>query len=45
MAGRFETVEVDGSVMPVYVAGEAGGAGVLVCMHAPGVDAFIQDIC
>ena len=45
MAGRFETVEVDGSVMPVYLAGGAGGAGVLVCMHAPGVDEFIQDIC
>ena len=26
MAGRFETVEVDGSVMPVYLAGGAGGA-------------------
>lgn len=45
MAGRFETVEVDGSVMPVYLAGGDGGAGVLVCMHAPGVDEFIQDIC
>ena len=45
MAGRFETLDVDGSVMPVYLAGNAGGAGVLVCMHAPGVDDFIQDIC
>ena len=45
MAGRFDTVEVDGSVMPVYLAGGDGGAGVLVCMHAPGVDEFIQDIC
>ncbi len=50
MPGRFETLDVDGSSMPVYLAGvedgeEASRAGVLVCMHAPGVDEFIQDIC
>ena len=46
MAGRFETLDVDGSSMPVYLAGGAGDRpGVLVCMHAPGVDDFIQDIC
>ena len=46
MTGHFETLDVDGSSMPVYLAeGDGGGAGVLVCMHAPGVDAFIQDIC
>ena len=46
MAGRFETLDVDGSSMPVYLAdGESDRPGVLVCMHAPGVDDFIQDIC
>ena len=46
MAGRFETLDVDGSSMPVYlVDGESDRPGALVCMHAPGVDDFIQDIC
>lgn len=46
MAGRFETLAVDGSPMRVYAAGEARSRpGVLVCMHAPGVDEFMQDIC
>ena len=46
MAGRFETLDVDGSGMPVYLAGAEGDRpGVLVCLHAPGVDDFIQDIC
>ena len=46
MAGRFETLSVDGSPMRAYAAGEdASRPGALVCMHAPGVDEFMQDIC
>lgn len=46
MAGRFETLTVDGMDMSAYVAGpDKARPGVLVCIHAPGVDPFIQDIC
>ena len=46
MAGRFETLTVDGTDMSAYVAGaDKTRPGVLVCIHAPGVDPFIQDIC
>jgi carboxymethylenebutenolidase len=47
MSGRWEGLEVDGSEMRGYLAlPEVGGPapGVLVCMHAPGVDAFICGI-
>ena len=46
MAGRFETLTVDGTNMSAFVAGaDKARPGVLVCIHAPGVDPFIQDIC
>ncbi len=46
MPARFETIDVDGSPMPAYVAGDQPTRpGALVCMHAPGVDDFMQDIC
>ncbi len=47
MASGFETLKVDGSEMRCHVArpdGEGPFPAVLVCMHAPGVDAFIQDM-
>jgi len=47
MSGRWEELEVDGSEMRCHLAlPEAASAspGVLVCMHAPGVDAFIRGI-
>jgi carboxymethylenebutenolidase len=47
MAGRWDTLKVDGSEMRGYVAlPESSGPapGVLVCMHAPGVDRFIRGI-
>lgn len=45
--GRWIDVLVDESNMPSYLAEprEPGGPGVLVCMHGPGVDEFIRDIC
>ena len=45
--GRWEEVSVDGSHMRCYLAEPQAphGAGVLVCMHGPGVDDFIQNIC
>ena len=46
MPARFETFDVDGSPMPAYVSGDnARRPGALVCMHAPGVDDFMRDIC
>ncbi len=47
MAGRWDTLKVDDSEMRCYVAlpeGEGPYPGVLVCMHAPGLDGFIQGI-
>ena len=47
MSERWDAIEVDGSQMRCYLAlPEAAGPspGVLVCMHAPGVDAFIREI-
>jgi len=45
--GRWEHVFVDGSRMRCYLTMShvAHGPGVLVCMHGPGVDEFIRDIC
>ncbi len=45
--GRWLDVPVDSGRMRCYLAApESHGApGVLVCMHGPGIDAFIQDIC
>ena len=46
MSGSFEVLAVDGSDMRCYLAApDAGPApGVVVCMHAPGVDDFIRTI-
>ena len=47
MSGRWDTLTVDHSDMRCYVTvpgGEGPCPGVVVCMHAPGVDAFIRDI-
>ncbi len=46
MSGSFEVLAVDGSDMRCYLATpDAGPApGVVVCMHAPGVDDFIRTI-
>ena len=47
MSGRWDALEVDGSEMRCYVQlpeGAAASPGVLICMHAPGVDRFIQGI-
>jgi carboxymethylenebutenolidase len=47
MSTRWETVPVEDGDMRCYIATSAGRApapGVVVCMHAPGVDPFIQDI-
>lgn len=45
--GQWHEVDVQGSRMRCYLAKppSSGGPGVLVCMHGPGVDAFLQDIC
>ena len=45
--GRWEDVLVDGGRMRCYLTTpqEVNGPGVLVCMHGPGVDDFIRDIC
>ncbi len=47
MSGRWDSLTVDGSEMRCHVTlpeGRRPFPGVLVCMHAPGVDAFIQGI-
>ena len=45
--GRWEDVPVDDSLMHCYLTKPQAvyGPGVLVCMHGPGVDEFIRDIC
>ena len=45
--GQWHEVDVQGSRMRCYLAmPEASpGPGVLVCMHGPGVDAFVRDVC
>lgn len=45
--GRWDNVSVDDSIMRCYLTKprEVNGPGVLVCMHGPGVDDFIRDIC
>ncbi len=45
--GRWEDVSVDGACMRCYLTTPQAvrGPGVLVCMHGPGVDEFITDIC
>lgn len=42
----WQQLDVDASAMPCFIGdtGSAGAPGVVVCMHAPGVDAFIQNI-
>lgn len=47
MSGREDRLEVDRSEMQAYVTlpEETPAPGVLVCMHAPGVDGFIRGIC
>ncbi|MEE8041272.1 MAG: dienelactone hydrolase family protein, partial [Pseudomonadales bacterium] len=51
MSRRWDTLEVDGTPMRCYLTlpddarGLGTTAGVLVCMHAPGVDDFILGIC
>lgn len=48
MSGQWESLTVDGSEMRSYLTlpeGKRPFPGVLVCMHAPGVDGFIQGIC
>ena len=45
MSGRWESLTVDDHPMRCYSALPAGSGpfpGVLICMHAPGVDGFIQ---
>lgn len=47
MSGDWESLSVDGSEMRCHVTipeGKRPFPGVLVCMHAPGVDGFIQGI-
>ena len=47
MASRWDTLSVYGSDMRCYVTAHAGSGetpGVLICMHAPGVDGFIRGI-
>ena len=47
MNGHWDSLTVDGSGMRCHVTlpeGKRPFPGVLVCMHAPGVDAFIQGI-
>src|SRR5262245_42065682 len=45
--GRWHDIPVDDSSMRCYLSGpqDTRRRGVLVCMHGPGVDDFIQDIC
>jgi carboxymethylenebutenolidase len=45
--GRWDEVSVDDSRMRCYLAQPQATncPGVLVCMHGPGVDDFIRDIC
>ena len=45
--GRWNDVSVDDSSMRCYLTKprNVNGPGVLVCMHGPGVDDFIRDIC
>lgn len=45
--GRWENLSVDDSRMRCYLTRPQAGTcpGVLVCMHGPGVDEFIRDIC
>lgn len=45
--GIWKYVTVDDSRMDYFLAEPeaANGAGVLVCMHGPGVDEFIRNIC
>jgi carboxymethylenebutenolidase len=47
LPGRWIDVAVDDGAMRCYLAEprESHGAGVLVCMHGPGVDEFLRDIC
>lgn len=47
MDRRWDTLDVDGSGMRCYLTfpDDVPAAGVVVCMHAPGVDDFIQRIC
>jgi carboxymethylenebutenolidase len=40
--GRMESIEVDGHAMRVYVDGAADAPGVLVMVHGPGLDRFIE---
>jgi hypothetical protein len=45
MRESWGKAEVGGSQMPCFVTsseGDASRPGVVVCMHAPGVDGFIQ---
>ena len=44
---RWESLSVDDSRMRCYLTTPQAvtGPGVLVCMHRPGVDEFIRDIC
>lgn len=47
MSNRWDFLEVDGSEMRCYLAlpeGPGPFPGVVVCMHAPGVDGFIRGI-
>jgi carboxymethylenebutenolidase len=45
--GELVKLSVGGSMMDCYVARPESNAlgGVLVCMHGPGVDEFMRDIC
>lgn len=45
--GQWDEVSVDDSSMRCYLTQpqDVNGPGVLVCMHGPGVDDFIRDIC
>src|SRR5262249_41417558 len=45
--GQWKDVSVDDGGMRCYLTKpqEADGRGVLVCMHGPGIDDFIIDIC
>ena len=45
--GQWDEVSVDDSRMRCYLTQPQAvhGSGVLVCMHGPGVDEFIRDIC
>ena len=46
MASSFIAIRVSGSDMRCFVAGDdSARPGVLVCMHGPGLDEFIQEQC